>query len=268
MQPWIVLLLATSLAVATPALAQNAGVRRQVSTARVLSVTTTCFYGPSLDEAQALRLCRQQARGKLLDTAMAQFSAETVVARSALPTKERRAFVDSLLVVTPLAAESRQVPDGRAVRLTLRAEENPGKLADKLASFKANDQLRADALATTASRDRQAAEARMAAVPFGGDQEFDLPASPNVLSAATALATHRLVPGMSVASVKGLIGNPTVLHQAVIGADSYLCAGYDTLWVVFRDGLVSCLRTRLVYDPHRGTDCHCAGNYATILNTD
>lgn len=270
----VVLLVALALACAAGAQAQpqpqtrDVAVRRQISDERVLSVTTTCFYGPHLGTAQARRLCGQQARGRLLDAAMAQFGAEAALAAAGLSVPERRAFVDSLLVVTPLAEEFRKLPDGTAVRLTLRGKENPGTLADKLANFQADGRLRTEALVATAARDRQAAAARLAAVPFGGEREFDAPPGPNVMRAATALATHRLVPGMSMSSVKQVVGNPASLRQAVIGADSYVCAGYDSLWVVFRDGVVSCLRTRLIYDARRGTDCHCAGNSATILNAD
>jgi len=268
LHPRALLVVVAVLAWTTGVRAQESAVRRQISDDRVLSVTTTCFYGPHLNTSQATRLCGQLARGRLLDAAVAQFGREAAVTAAGLSTQERRAFVDSLLVVTPLGEESRKLPDGTAVRLTLRGEENPGKLADKLASFQSDGRLRTEALVATAARDRQAAAARMAAVPFGGEGEFDAPPGPNTLSAATALATHRLVPGMSMASVKALIGNPASLHQALIGADAYTCAGYDALWVVFRDGVVSCLRSRLVYDPGLDTDCHCRGNYATILNAD
>ena len=259
---------AMTLMLAVPALAQDDGVRRQVSDARILSVTATCFYGPHLDEVQAKRLCGYQSRGKLLDAAVAQIGASPTVRAGELTEKDKRAFVDSLLVVTMLNEEVRKVSQGLAVRLTLRGEENPGKLLDKLAAFKADPELRSGALAETAKHDRQAAEARMASIPFGGEREFAEPAGPDAMNVETAFATRRLVPGMSMASVKGLLGNPGIYRQAIIGADTYVCAGYGSLWVVFRDGVVSCVRTRLAYVKRYGTDCHCAGNYATILNAD
>lgn len=251
-----------------PAAAQEGGAHRQVSDAQVLSVTGTCFYGPHLDEAQAKWLCANQTRGKLLDAAVAQFGARTAVGRADLSPGDKRAFVDSLLAVARLDEEVRRVADGLAVRLTLRGEEKAGTLADKLAAFTANAQLRADALTATAAHDRQASEARMAAIPFGGEREFARPAAPNAMSAETALATRRLVPGMSMASVKGLLGNPRAYRQAFIGADSYVCAAYGKLWIVYRDGVVSCLRTRLEYRERYRTDCHCDGNDATILRAD
>jgi len=256
------------LMLAVPALGQEDGVRRQVSDAQILSVTGTCFYGPHLDEAQAKWLCRNQVRGKLLEAAVQHFSANPTVQAAKLSPRETRAFVDSLLVVAMLDEEVRKVADGLAVRLTLRGEENPGKLVDKLAAFTTDPTLRAQAQEATAAHDRQAREARMAGIPFGGAQEFDRPAGAEAMSVETALATRRLVPGMSMASVKGLLGNPGAYRQALIGADTYVCAAYGKLWVVYRDGVVSCVRTRLEYRERYRTDCHCAGNYTTILNAD
>lgn len=259
---------AMALAIAIPALAQEPSVRQQVSDARVLSVTTTCFYGPTIDPAQAKRLCEQQARGQLLSAATKQLAADQTVQAAKLTPQELRAFVDSILVVTPLHEEARKVPEGRAVRLTLRGEEGPGKLLDKVAAFSADPQHRADALAATARHDRQANEARIAAIPFEGNRVFDAPAPDEGISAETAVATRQVVPGMSIASVKGLLGNPAAYHQSFLGAESYVCAGYGSLWMVFRDGVLACVRTRLEYNRRFDTDCHCGGHSATILNTD
>lgn len=267
---FFLVVIAACLAAPAPAQtrAPGAGTRQPVTEGRVLSVTTTCFFGPHLAVAQAKALCARQARARLLDAAVAQFSTEPGLAASGLSAREARAFVDGLLAVAPLEEETRQVGDGTAVRLVLRGEESPGKTADKLADFRADPDRRARALAATADRDRQAAEARLAAIPFAGEQEFAAPPGPERLNAETALATHRLVPGMSMPSVKNLLGDPGSLHQAVVGADSYVCAGYGALWLVYRDGLLSCARSRLEYDPARGTDCHCAGSRASILTVD
>ena len=243
-------------------------VRRQVSDERVFSKTVTCFYGPHLDQGQARRLCSQQARGRLLDDAAASLSHDAALAGAGLSTQDLRAFVDSLLSVAVADEEIRQVPDGLAVRLTLRAKTPQAGLVDRLAAFAANPQVRAAALAETATRDRQAGEARMAAIPFGADREFRAKEMVNDMREDAAFAARRVVPGMSMANVKELLGTPPALKQAVIGPETYVCAGYGKVWVVFRDGVVSCLRTRLDYVQRYGTDCHCAGNYATILRND
>jgi hypothetical protein len=243
-------------------------VRRQVSDARVLSATTTCFYGPHINQGQAKQLCRSQARGRLLDNAAARFGSDPAVAEAGLTPPDVRAFADSLLAVSVADEEVRVVPDGLAVRLTLRAETEPGTLAQRLAAFAANPQLRAAALAETAARDRQAGEARMAAVPFGADREFRAREMEHDMNADAAFADRRIVPGMSIMQVKELLGNPATVKQAVIGPESYLCAGYGRIWIVFRDGVVSCLRSRLEYVRRYDTDCHCAGNYSTILKND
>lgn len=246
----------------------NAAVRRQVSDERVFSKTITCFYGPNLDVGQAKRLCAQQARGRLLDDAASGFAQDPAMAGTGLSPKDLRAFVDSLLAVAVADEEVRQVPDGLAVRLTLRAKTPNAELGQRLQSFAANPELRAAALAETATRDRQAAEARMAAIPFAADREFRAKEMENDMREDAAFAARRIVPGMSMGSVKELLGDPPAIKQSIIGPETYVCAGYGRVWVVFRDGVVSCLRTRLDYVARYDTDCHCAGNYATILKND
>lgn len=242
--------------------------RRRVSDAHVLSAAATCFYGPHIDQGQAKRLCGQQARGKLLDAAAVQFGNDPSIVRAGLSPADVRAFADSLLTVSVADEEIRPVPDGLAVRLNLRAETAPGVLEERLGAFIHNPQLRAAALAETAARDRQAAEARLAAVPFGADREFRAKEMEHAMGQDAAFAERRLVPGMSIAQVKELLGNPGAVKQAVIGPESYLCANYGRIWVVYRDGVLSCLRSRLDYVRRYDADCHCAGNYATILKND
>ncbi|EHJ48052.1 hypothetical protein DFW101_2046 [Solidesulfovibrio carbinoliphilus subsp. oakridgensis] len=246
----------------------SGAVRRQVSDARAFSTTSTCFYGPQMDQGQAKRLCADQTRAKLLDAAAGILAPEPAVAAARLSPGDVRAFVDSLLRVAVADEEVRPAADGLAVRLTLRAEAPADTLAERLAAFAANPELRAAALAETAARDRRAAEARLAAVPFGADREFRAREIREGMREDAAFAARQVVPGMSMAGVKELLGNPPAMKQAVIGPESYVCAGYGRVWVVFRDGLVSCLRTRLDYVARYGTDCHCAGNYATILKND
>jgi len=252
----------------SPAAPDSPELRRQVSDAHVLSTTTTCFYGPHIDQGQAKRLCGYQARGKLLDAAVNQLGNDPSIVRAALTTPDIRAFADSLLKVSVADEEIRPLPDGMAVRLTLRAETAPGTLGQRLAAFTGSPELHAAALAETAGRDRQAGEARMAAVPFGADREFRAKEMENDMGQDAAFAERRLVPGMSIKQVKELLGNPAAVKQSVIGPESYLCASYGRIWVVFRDGVVSCLRSRLDYVRRYDTDCQCAGNYATILKND
>ncbi|MEL7642016.1 MAG: hypothetical protein AAGU21_20470 [Solidesulfovibrio sp.] len=244
------------------------GVRRQVSDERVFSKTATCFYGPHMDQAQARRLCAQQARGRLLDDAASGLGRDAALAGAGLSPKDLRAFVDSLLAVAVADEEVRQLPDGLAVRLTLRAKTPNAGLGDRLTAFAANPELRAAALAETEKRDRLAGEARMAAIPFGADREFRAKEMENEMREDAAFAARRVVPGMSMGSVKELLGDPPAIKQSVIGPETYVCAGYGRVWVVFRDGVVACLRSRLDYVARYATDCHCAGNYATILKNE
>lgn len=242
--------------------------RRQVSDVRAVTATISCFYGPHIEQNEARRLCLAQARGKLLDAAVAQFLHDPEVARSGLGGPDLRALADSLLSPVVSGEDIRPTPEGVAVRLTLRAETAPGALPERLAAFGGNPEVRAAALAETAGRDRQAAEARLAAVPFAAEREFAAREMTADMRRDAAFAERSLAPGMSIAQVKELMGNPAALKQAVIGPESYLCAGYGKVWAVFRDGQLACVRTRLDYVRRYDTDCHCAGNYATILKND
>ncbi len=262
--------LAAALAVAASALAQEEGgaLRRPVSDTRLFSATSTCFYGPQMDEPQAKRLCTDQTRGKLLDAAAGRLAADPAARQAGLSGRDLRAFADSLLAVTVADEEVRPAEDGLAVRITLEAKEADDALADKLAAFAADPQLRAAALAETDRRDRLAQDARLAAVPFGADREFRAKEIQNDMRENAAFAERRIVPGMSMADVRELLGDPKAAKQAALGPETYFCANYGRIWVVFRDGAVSCLRTRLDYVRRYDTDCHCAGNYATILKND
>ena len=72
--------------------------RRQVSDVRAVTATISCFYGPHIEQNEARRLCLAQARGKLLDTAAAQFAHDPEVARSGIQGQNLRALADSLRV--------------------------------------------------------------------------------------------------------------------------------------------------------------------------
>ncbi len=66
------------------------------------------------------------------------------------------------------------------------------------------------------------------------------------LSDDEELARRYVRPGMGVAEVRELLGDP---RGATVSDSSgrFVCLGYGRVWVVFEDGQVSCLRSRLVY---------------------
>jgi len=71
-------------------------------------------------------------------------------------------------------------------------------------------------------------------------------------------------PGMGVAEVRELLGEPRGA-AASVQSGQYLCLGYGRVWVVFEDGQVSCLRSRLEYVARYDSNCHCAGNAMNIV---
>lgn len=71
-------------------------------------------------------------------------------------------------------------------------------------------------------------------------------------------------PGMGVAEVRELLGEPRGA-AASIQSGHYFCLGYGRVWVVFEDGQVSCLRSRLEYVARYDSNCHCAGNTMNLI---
>ncbi|MFP5221128.1 MAG: hypothetical protein ACLGSA_02435 [Acidobacteriota bacterium] len=78
------------------------------------------------------------------------------------------------------------------------------------------------------------------------------------------LARRYVRPGMGVAEVRELLGEPRAAADSV-RAGRYLCLGYGRVWVVFEDGQVSCLRSRLEYVARYDSNCHCAGNAMNMV---
>jgi len=71
-------------------------------------------------------------------------------------------------------------------------------------------------------------------------------------------------PGMGIAEVRSFLGEP---RGAAVSVQSgrYACLGYGRVWVVFEDGQVSCLRSRLEYVARYDSNCHCAGNTLNLI---
>ncbi|MBI4805322.1 MAG: hypothetical protein HY795_08815 [Desulfovibrio sp.] len=71
-------------------------------------------------------------------------------------------------------------------------------------------------------------------------------------------------PGMGMAEVRGFLGEPRGV-AASVQSGRYVCLGYGRVWVVFEDGQVSCLRSRLEYVARYDSNCHCAGNTMNLI---
>jgi hypothetical protein len=78
------------------------------------------------------------------------------------------------------------------------------------------------------------------------------------------LARKFIRPGMSVAEVRDLLGEPRgEAKSETVG--HFQCLGYGRVWVVFEDGQASCLRSRLEYVDRYESNCHCAGDAMNII---
>lgn len=77
------------------------------------------------------------------------------------------------------------------------------------------------------------------------------------LEETTRLCVDLTEPGMSRNEVEHLLGEPRAVKQNT--RYSYTGAKYGHLWVVFRDDVVACVRSRLEYRRNAGGEAHCEG---------
>ena len=70
---------------------------------------------------------------------------------------------------------------------------------------------------------------------------------------------------MTTEEVARLLGQPRALKGDSGSSLGYVCGNYGQTWVVFKDGLVECVRNRLQYKENYKSDCHCAGFANTFI---
>ena len=73
------------------------------------------------------------------------------------------------------------------------------------------------------------------------------------------LARTVAVKGMTPDEVERLLGPPRAVKANAADSTVFECRNYGDLWLVFRDGLLDCKRTKLRHQQRYGGDCHCSG---------
>ncbi|MBG0777990.1 MAG: hypothetical protein H0S85_16305 [Desulfovibrionaceae bacterium] len=258
---------------------------------RSFEITRTCHMGDNETRDRARTLCFLQAKRDLLEKA-GTFVQAVSESRNFELTRDEINSYSAALVQADIVDEKLTVTNGAlAITMTVRAEVDGSVLQDRLDRIAADAASRA--LADQALRREQDA-ARSAVGPHevpaaqwsptpaqpaspapGTAQSTSrprtTPSSPEELQAAqravleqisgeTRAARSAVAKGMTQAEVASLLGPARSRKELVARSTRWTCEAYGYTWVVYRDGLVACTRTRLEYSKSYQGDCHCSGS--------
>lgn len=247
---------------------------------RVIEAEHTYVLGENDTRADARRTCYVEARRKAVEQAGTYVESETKVVNLSLTTDEVRAFAAAF--VEAELVEEKFLASGGAftVRCLVRAKVDTDTIGARLADFASNptrrEQLAGNAQARSDIDNGVNATSGKHAAPRGDalpDENAPPPVvdlAPKKLAAAKERqrqqtwrmnqAVRQVVSrGMSEGEVHELLGEPRVKKLNDALTSTYECQKYGDLWVVFRDGVVACTRTRLEYHHNYRSDCHCQG---------
>jgi len=238
--------------------------RGRVSRIQALSAASLCEFPADRTITSGKRFCWQKTRAKLVAQAAAYVEGVVRQKGLALSPEEIQAFADSMLAMRVVNEDVQKTAGGLRIQMTLEADEDASGLDRKLAFFAENADVRQKALADYRARNAGSGGPSNAEIVFPGQIEERARDIDQDMRQTARLAEENLRAGMGFSDVAELLGDPRTVKQGASG-ENYVCMGYGRIWVVFKDGLASCLRTRLDYSSRHNSDCHCAGRLATII---
>jgi hypothetical protein len=257
------------------ALAAPAGAAPQV-----ISVTQSCVLGDNDSKSDARRICLLEAKRKAVEQAGTIIESRTEVRDSRVAADQVKSYAAASVRV--LEVKERFTASGDTVTLTLdlRAEVDPEAAAKGLAQAVrepaalerlergAGDARRLEDAALDLQR-RIAGADPGAALDFRREQRRVFTSLDEAyaerdrilagMRETGKLARDTVRKGMTVGEVGRLLGQPRALKENRNMPSAYTCANYGAAWVVFKDGLVECVRDSLVYRDRYKSDCHCGG---------
>lgn len=246
---------------------------------RIIEVGHTYVLGENDTRADARRTCYVEARRKAVEQAGTYVESETRVVNLSLSTDEVRAFAAAFVEAELIEEEFLVAGGAFSVRCRVRAKVDTDTIGTRLADY-ASDPARREQLAgyarmrsefadganATAEQGRPGAAPTPPALPPAPPVDLD----PEKLAEAkerlrqesrqmNSAVRQVVTRGMSEGEVHGLLGEPRVKKLNDALTSTYECQKYGDLWVVFKDGVVACTRTRLEYNADYRSDCHCKG---------
>lgn len=247
---------------------------------RTLTVSHTCLVGDNDTKAEVRRTCFLEAKRKAVEQAGTYVESITEVREFALSADQVRSFAAAVVRVEDIAEKFALQGENLALTVTVRARVDPDAAAERLAAA-ARDPKALEALSRSARTARDLEDQALAlqgrirgadpdqALALRREQHAAFTSLDEALAererilsglaAASRLAREVVRPGMTAEEVAGLLGPPRAAKENNAPPAAYACLNYGRVWVVFKDGLVACLRERLVYKERFGGDCHCGG---------
>lgn len=238
--------------------------RGQIARIQAFSAASLCEFPADRTITSGKRYCWQKTRSKLVAQAAAYVEGAARQKGLTLSPEEILAFADSMLTLRVVNEDVQKTGGALRVQMTLQADEDMAQLDSKLAFFAENADVRQKALADYRARNAGSGGPSNTEIVFPGQIEERARDIDQDMRRTARLAEENLRAGMGFSDVSELLGDPRTVKQGASG-ENYVCMGYGRIWVVFKDGLASCLRTRLDYSPRHNSDCHCAGRLATII---
>ncbi|MGE4298383.1 MAG: hypothetical protein AB7E47_10175 [Desulfovibrionaceae bacterium] len=271
--------------------------------AETIQVTRTYVLGDGQSKAEARGLCFLEAKRDIMEKAGTWMESYTASQASALSRDEVKTFSGAVVKAEVVREELSVVGQSFAVTLTVSAVIDPEAVGATLARLAADGEARArlmqrqERVADLENRALapQPGDAAAPRVDAGGTVRLANPldayasaasgqAGPRVrvfqelreleaardavladMARASRDAAAAARKGMTPADVEGMLGAPRTVKRADAAGAAYVCANYGRTWVVYRDGLVACVRKRLEFLKEYGSDCHCAGFAANFI---
>jgi len=238
----------------------------------------TYVMGDNDTRAEARRIAFLEARRKAAEQAGVYVESVTSVGDQAVTGDDIRSVAAAVVKAEILEEKLTRVGESLAVTVTVKATVDPERTTERLERL-ADDpaslaRLRGEMATERGLEDRavglqgeiaaggNATAARHEQARVFGDLEALRAERDRMLAehAESGRRARELVrPGMSAEEVVSLLGPARAGKRSSFGGSEWLCANYGEVWIVYRDGLVECLRARLTYRAAQGGDCHCAG---------
>jgi len=245
--------------------------------ATTITAEHTCVLGDNETKAQARKICYLEAKRKLLEKAGTVVVADTRIRDMQVQSDEVRAYAMARMRVKVVEEEFFVTSGNFAVRTIVSADVDVEDFAEVMTRMREEPQRfegardrarRAERLEDRVFDLRDRIDAYGPGGPYAVDQEQALRSLEEIeaegraitegISRTSRLARDVVRRGMTESEVKRLLGEPRAVrgHQ---GASDWLCLNYGNIWVVFKNGLVACMRTELRYSRRKDSDCHCEG---------
>lgn len=258
-------------------LTASAGALAEVQT---ITAEHTCVLGDNETKAQGRKICYLEAKRKLLEKAGTIVIADTEIRDMQVATDVVRTYAAARMRIK-VVEEEYFVKDGNfAIRTIVSAEVDTEDFARAAELMRTRPEAlrderdrarRAERLEDRALELRSMIEAEdgAGATPYVSEQQHIFRTLEEIealhwkitedISRVGRLARDYVESGMTEKEVESLLGPPRAAKENRNMPSLWRCLNYGDVWVVFRNGLVECLRNELRYDERYGGDCHCAG---------